>query len=64
MIQVCLSADSDCKRQVADVMFVVTSSMSVQLDNANGWSDMMNFVADFIEDFNIGSQATHVGVVA
>jgi hypothetical protein len=62
--QVCQSASADCSGRVMDLVFMLTSSATVQQDNpATGWSNLINFVATLVQGMNIGSQATRVGVV-
>jgi len=62
--QICQTVNADCQRRVFDVVFVLTSSTSVQQDSSVGWSNLVNFVATLASGMNIGSQATRVGVVA
>ena len=58
----------NCGTQIADVVFVVDSSGSIRDNNpADGsydnWNKILEFVADIIDNLNIGTDGVHVGLV-
>jgi hypothetical protein len=63
--QVCLGASSNCEWSVMDLVFVVPATDSVYRDagfNVGYWSNMMNFIADLVDEMNLNSNV-RVGLV-
>ncbi len=63
LLQVCLKADSDCQRQVLDLVVLMPASNSVQSGGINGWANLVTFVTEILSQMNVAAFATQVGIV-
>jgi len=53
----------NCGTQIADVVFVLDSSGSIAWVDSTNWNRMLTFVADVVDQLNIGYNGVHVGLV-
>ena len=49
---------------VADIVFVLDSSGSIEISGKGNWNLMLDFLVSIVNDLNIGSNAIRVGVVS